>query len=341
VIDAEPLKQFGRRIGIEIRLTPVFALNPEIRRMMEQSRENLFLNPASWTRSEIEKFCDPRTVIPQAKSAITACLNYLTPDEPDPSRPGKPYGLVARYTRRNYYRELRRRLRQVGQFVKKEYGGDAAVYANGPFAEKPLARRSGIGFYGKHSIIINPRFGSWCVLGEGVTDIEFEPDRPLTRSCGRCRKCIDACPTGAIIRPYVIDRRICIQALTNWLGVIPGKISRVWSNRIYGCTTCQEVCPKNEGLKPVKPETEIGVVGQWLSIPDILVMKEEAYRARYSNNQMSAGWINFPAIRRNCLIALGNARDTKTLPIVNKFLKDQNPMLAATARWAKRRIQRG
>lgn len=341
MIDAESLKQFGRRLGIEIRVTSVLAFNPEIRRMMEQSREKLFLNQASWTRSEIEKFCDPRSVIPYAKSAITACLNYLTPNEPDPSRPGEPYGLVARYTRRNYYLELKRRLRQVGQFVKKEYGGDSAVYTNGPFAEKPLARRSGIGVYGKHSVIINPRFGSWCVLGEVLTDTEFEPDRPLARSCGRCRMCIDACPTGAVIRPYVIDRRICLQALTNWLGLIPDEIARVWSNRIYGCTACQEVCPKNAGLKPAPPETEIGVIGQWLPILDILAMKEGAYRARYSNNQMSAGWINFPAIKRNCLIALGNVRDRATLPAVNKFLKDQDPMLSATARWARRRIQRG
>jgi epoxyqueuosine reductase len=341
VIDAEPIKNYGRQSGIEIRITRALPLDKEIRRMRAQSRAGLFINPESWTKKEIDKFCDLKTSLPDARSVITAALNYCTPDEPDPSRPGKPYGLVARYTRRNYYLELRRRLRRLAQFIKKEYGGKSAVYANGPIAEKPLAQRSGLGYYGKHSVIINPRFGSWCVIGEVITNLEVPADKFLTRTCGSCRKCMDVCPTRAIIRPYVLDRRICIQALTNWVGRVPDRIAKVWGNRVYGCTICQDVCPKNTDKKPLPPETEIGIVGQWLSILDILAMKEEEYRARYSNNQMSAGWINFPAIKRNCLIALGNIRDPKTLPAVNKFLKDRDPTLAATACWAKQRIACG
>jgi len=341
VIDAEPIKNYGRQSGVEIRITRALPLDKEARRILEQTRAGLFINPARWSPAEIKKFCDMKTALPDARSVITAALNYYTPDEPDPSLPGEPYGLVARYTRRNYYLELRRRLRRLAQYIKKEYGGNSAVYANGPFAEKPLAQRSGLGFYGKHSVIINPRFGSWCVIGEVITDREVPADKPLTGTCGSCRKCMDACPTRAIIRPYVLDRRICIQALTNWVGVVPDRIAKVWGNRVYGCTICQDVCPKNINKKSLPPETEIGVVGQWLPILDILAMKEGNYRARYSNNQMSAGWINYPAIKRNCLIALGNIRDSKTLPTVNKFLKDRDLTLAATARWAKQRITRG
>jgi len=341
VIDAESIKNFGRRNGIEIGITRALPLRKEVRRILKQSRALLFINPAAWSPKEIEKFCDLKSVMPEARSVITAALNYYTPDEPDPSRPGEPYGLVARYTRRNYYLELRRRLRRLAQFIKKEYGGNSAIYANGPIAEKPLAQRSGLGFYGKHSVIINPRFGSWCVLGEVVTDLAIAPVKPLNQSCGRCRKCMDACPTRAIIQPYVLDRRVCVQALTNWVGVIPDRIAKVWGNRVYGCTICQDVCPKNIVKQPAPSETEIGIVGQWLPILNILAMKEEEYRARYANNQMSAGWINFPAILRNGLVALGNIRDSKILPVVNKFIKGRDQTLAATARWAKRRIMNG
>jgi epoxyqueuosine reductase len=341
VIDADPIKNYGRQSGIEIRIARALLLDKEARRMLRQTRAGLFINPAHWSPSEIKKFCDLKTALPEARSVITAALNYYTPDEPDPSRPGEPYGLVARYTRRNYYLELRRRLRRVARHLEKEYGGKTAVYANGPIAEKPLAQRSGLGFYGKHSVIINPRFGSWCVIGEIVTDLEIPPDKPLALSCGACRKCLDACPARALIQPYVLDRRVCVQALTNWVGVVPDRIAKVWGNRVYGCTVCQDVCPINAGKRSAPSETEIGIVGQWLPVLDILGMKEDEYRARYSNNQISAGWINFPAIRRNCLIVLGNRRDVKTLPAVNKFLKDRDPSLAATARWAKQRITRG
>jgi epoxyqueuosine reductase len=309
--------------------------------MRSQSRAGLFLNPASWTPKNIDEFCDLKSVLPEARTVITAALNYLTPDEPDPSQPGSPYGLVANYTRRNYYLELRRRLRKVARFIEQEYKGACAVYVNGPIAEKPLARRSGLGFYGKHSVIINPRYGSWCVIGEVITDVRFTPDRPLRDSCGTCRICLSRCPTRAILRPYVLDRRICIQALTNWVGVVPDRIAKIWGKRIYGCTVCQDVCPKNIDKKPASPETEIGIVGQWLPVLELLDLSEEGYRVRYSNNQMSAGWINFPAIRRNCLIVLGNARDPGTLPVVERFMKDRDQNLAATASWARQRIKRG
>jgi len=341
VFDAAALKEFGRQTGLELRVCDTHPFITEIRRTNRQARESLFINPESWTPVEVRRFYSLHEHLPGVSSIVAAALNYFTPDEPDPSGPGAPYGLVARYTRRNYYLELRRRLRTAARFIKKEFGGKTAVYANGPIAEKPIAQRSGIGYYGKHSIMINPRFGSWCVLGEILTDAPIKPDPPLEMTCGTCRRCLDACPTRAIIRPYIIDRRRCIQALTNWPSEIPDQIRRVWGNRVYGCTDCQEVCPVNADKKPGRAETEIGIVGQWLPIKDILTMNEEEYRAQYSNNQISAGWINFSAVQRNCLLALGNIRDPGTLPVIEKFTKNPDPILADSARWAKTRICNG
>ncbi|GAI02553.1 unnamed protein product, partial [marine sediment metagenome] len=152
--------------------------------------------------------------------------------------------------------------------------------------------------------------------------------------CGNCLKCIDACPTKAIVYPYVLNCNRCIQALTNWYGIIPDDIAHAWGNRLYGCTICQDVCPANENVKPHSPRTDLGYVGSSISLSDVLQMEENEYRQRFPNNQITATWINFKAIKRNALIALGNIKDKKTLPILKKFARIQDDVLSKTAQWA-------
>ncbi|MCX7994195.1 MAG: tRNA epoxyqueuosine(34) reductase QueG [candidate division WOR-3 bacterium] len=328
------IKDFAKSLGLEIRVTSAEPFIKEAEKIKKQRERGLFLDNNHWQDRDIENFCNPASVLNGAKSIISAFLFYLTPDEPNLSIPGRPYGLVARYTRRNYYKELKKRLKKLAERLKKEYRANMAVHACGPIAEKPIAQRSGIGYYGKHSIIINPEFGSWIVLGEIITDLELEPDTSLNLNCGDCRRCIDVCPTGAIIEPYVIDRKKCIQNLTHHPCIIPDDIARVWADRIYGCTTCQDVCPMNEKIKPEEPKTEIGTVGAYLPLVEILTMDEKTYRSRYANNQISARWVSFDAIKRNALIALGNIKDKKTIPIIKKFLNNSNYILQETARWA-------
>jgi len=334
VINSKGIKEKARELGIEIRIIPAAPFLEEAERIRAQRNRDFFLKDTYWSDRNIEEFCNPSSVLPDAKSIIGSFLFYLTQDKQDPSIPGKPYGLIARYTRRNYYKELRKRLKKLANFLKKEYGGKSFAYSCGPIAEKPIAQRSGVGYYGKHSIIINPDYGSWIVLGEIITDLNIEPDEPLNLDCGECHRCIDACPTNAIIEPYIIDRKKCIQDLTNWLGVIPDDIARVWENRLYGCTTCQEVCPLNKKTKPESPKTEIGNVGAYIPLIEILQMDEETYRKNYPDNQITARWINFDAIKRNALICLGNIKDKRTIPVLKAFTKDPNPMLRNTALWA-------
>ncbi|MGB9719925.1 MAG: tRNA epoxyqueuosine(34) reductase QueG [bacterium] len=328
------IKELAKELGIEVRFVTAEPFVKEMVEMKKQRENNLFLNDEYWSDRNINEFCNPANVLPGAKSIIISFLFYLTPDELDPSTPGAPYGLVARYTQRNYYKELKKRLKKLAGVLKKRYEAKVAVYSCGPIAEKPIAQRSGIGYYGNHSIIINPLYGSWIVLGEIITDLELEPDEPLKIECGKCQKCIDACPTKAIIEPYVIDRKKCIQSLTNYLDIIPDDIARVWSNRIYGCTTCQDVCPVNKCIKPELPKTEIGIVGAYLPLVDILQMDEKTYRDKYANNQITARWINFEAIKRNALIALGNIKDKKTIGLIKRFTNVSSKIISTTAIWA-------
>lgn len=335
MIASKVVKELAEGLNIKVRVTTAESLDEAKTKFKKQQERGLFLHSRGLSDKIItDEFFNPATLLPEARSIISSFLFYLTSDEPDPSIPGNPFGLVARYTQRNYYKELKKRLKKFARILKKEYGGKFIVHCCGPIAEKPIASKSGIGYYGKHGIVINPSYGSWIVLGEVITSLELEPDEPLNINCGKCEECIEACPTRAIIEPYVIDRSRCIQSLANYSGIIPEDIARVWSNRLYGCTTCQEVCPVNKRVKPEPPGTEIGIVGAYVPLIDILKMDETTYRSKYANNQMSARWINFNAIKRNALLALGNIKDKKTIPVIKKFINDDDKIIHQAAIWA-------
>jgi len=339
VIDAERVKTIGRQFGIdEIRITTVQPFSDANVRIKQQRDDGLYLDSEHWQRRDIDRFCDVRTVLPKSRSIIAACQCYLTTETADTDTPGNPQGLVARYTWRNHYADLKERLKRLAAIMKQQCSANCLVFSNGEIAEKPIAQRSSIGYYGKNSLIINQNYGSWIVLGEIITDVEIQPDRPLNMDCGECRQCIDRCPTRALVKPFVLDRRRCIQALTNWYGVLPDEIAGAWDNRLYGCTDCQDVCPANRHVRARQPRTDIGYVGPSVSLQDILKMSEKQYRKKYARNQMTASWINFQAIQRNALVALGNIRDQETLETLREYSKHGDPVLRQTARWALARF---
>ena len=335
MIDAQQVKDLAQEFGIDhVRIATAEPFIDAAARITQQIRAGYYLQSENWYRRDVNDFCNARSVLPDARSIIAACQCYLTDEAIDKGTPGNPSGLIARYTWRNHYADLRKRLRELARVLEEKYGAQYAVYSNGRIAEKPIAQRSGVGYFGKNSIIINQKLGSWIVLGEIVTNLEITPDSPVGVDCGECTKCIDTCPTHAIIKPYVIDRRLCIQALTNWYGVLPDNIARVWGDRLYGCIDCQDACPANSNVKPTPPRTNIGYVGTSISLPEILAMEEAEYRMKYAHNQITAEWIRFKAIQRNAIVALGNIRDQKTLPVLEKLAKHQDEVIAQSAKRA-------
>ncbi len=339
MIDAQIIRTIGSEFGIDvIKITTPEPFIDAALRIKQQIEDGLYLDSEHWHLRNIDDFCDVRTVLPDARSIIAACQCYLTNERVESNTSGEPHGLIARYTWRNHYADLKERLRKLAGVLKNRYMAASVVFSNEQIAEKPIAQRSGIGYYGKNSLIMNRRFGSLIVLGEIITDIEINPDSPDDGGCADCSICIDTCPTQAIVEPYVIDRRRCIQALTNWHGVLPDDIARVWGNRLYGCTDCQDKCPVNHEVEPQPVRAKTGHVGPSASLPKILSMSESEYRQKYACNQMAARWVNFQAIRRNALIALGNIRDKTTMPLLEKYSSDSDAVLAQTARWAMDRF---
>jgi epoxyqueuosine reductase len=339
VIDAERVRTIGRQFGIdEIRITTAQPFSVANIRIKQQRDAGLYLESEHWQHRDIDRFCDVRTVLPGSKSIIAACQCYLTLETADTDTPGNPRGMVARYTWRNHYADLKERLKRLAAAMKQQYSANCLVFSNGEIAEKPIALRSGIGYYGKNSLIINQNYGSRIVLGEIITDVEIQPDQPLNTDCGECRQCIDGCPTRAFVKPFVLDRRRCIQALTNWYGVLPDDIATAWDNRFYGCSDCQDVCPANRHVQARQPRTDIGFVGPSVPLNGILKMSEQQYRTKYASNQMTAPWINFKAIQRNALVALGNIHDQGTLETLREYSQHEDPVLRQTALWALARF---
>jgi epoxyqueuosine reductase len=285
--------------------------------------------------STLVKFTTPARHLKGARSVISAYQSYFTGEPPsaDPER-----GTVAAYTQSNHYEDLRRRLKQLAEFMEKDFGCRTKAFScYVTLAEKPLARRAGLGFYGKNGVIVTPEHGSYVVLGEIITDLELRPDEMLDTTCGDCNLCMEACPTGAIRSPYFVDRNLCIQHLCEWTGAIPAEIREHWANRLYGCTDCQDVCPYNSGISPANRNVTHGAVGSSAALAEILCISDQEFSERFGNNQIGMRERN--AIRRNALIAAGNSGSDTLLPLVSTCMTDDDPVIRLHSLWAISRIK--
>ena len=265
-------------------------------------------------------------------------------------------GRVARYARvRDYHRVMKRRMRELVRELQRELGStiSARWYVDdGPMLDRAAANRAGIGWFGKNTNILTPGFGSWVFLGQVITDLELEPDAPLKKSCGSCVRCIDDCPTGAIVAPYVIDNARCISYLTiENRGPIPRQLRPLMGDWVFGCDICQDVCPVNRKAQPagepIPPPNAAGAVGRsstpespggpvFLDLVELLEISEEDFRSRFAGTSiMRAKWLG---MQRNACVALGNLGEESSVPALSKALREAHPLVRGHAAWALGRI---
>lgn len=285
-----------------------------------------------------------RNVYGWAKAVVCAAVSYLPPEQQPPD--DAPRGLVARIARGvDYHDVMRAKLAALAEVLNRAYP-DARIKVcvdTNPLPERKLAVLAGIGRIGKNGCVHVDNCGSWVALGEIVTDApicgNIEPTQLLLSQCGDCTLCIDACPTGAITSPGVIDRSRCISALTQQAESIQMEHRPALERRIYGCDVCQEVCPLNAGVEPLTPEFAQPVFPG--AHPELLPLLE-ASAVEFSNrvSSSSIGWIGRTRIRRNAAIAAANAGCTAAIPALKAMRSDQDAMLRETARWAIKEIYR-
>lgn len=302
-------------------------------RALREAVESGRLRDYGFARRPAGCFTRPDLALPGAKTIVAVAISYLAA-EPEGRREGV-LGRVARFARgRDYHVVLEERLRELGKWLSAEAGGASyRICADtGPMIDRAAAWRAGIGSYGKNTCIITRESGSWVVLGELVTDVELTPDQPKPiEECGDCSICLSACPSKAILRPFVIDRTRCISHLTQMRGFSPLDLRPLIGDRIYGCDTCQEVCPKNDGARPGAFPMDVGLGGQPDLIPLLNIGVHDFDRLI---GPTAMGWIGRRNFRRNVAVALGNIGDPSAVRALGEALDDPEPVIRAHAGWA-------
>lgn len=297
----------------------------------------------------VERREDPDRIVPGVRSVVCVGLNYYPGTLPadldqDPSR-----GLISNYAwGMDYHDLIAPRLEELAVFIGTEVGTGTgrrithrAYVDTGPVLERAYAARAGLGFVGKNTCLIHPKMGSWLFLGEILVDVELDPtSERVGASCGTCRRCLDACPTGALVAPYVLDARRCISYLTIELkGSIPHELRPLMNNWIYGCDVCQVVCPWQRFARPTK-ERSFWLDGPERAAPmliDLIEMGEEAFQRRYQGSPISR--IGRQRLLRNAAVALGNWGSERAVPALMRALADTESVVREHAAWALSRLQ--
>jgi epoxyqueuosine reductase len=292
-----------------------------------------------WLEKDPARRSDPGRVVPGARSVLVVAVPYGEADEPAPP-PGR--GFVARYARgEDYHRALERRLKlllaDLPGVVGKPVAGRWYV-DTGPVLERAAAARAGLGFIGKNTCLIAPRRGSYLLLGALILDLPLEPDPPAIGSCGKCVRCLEACPTGAFPEPFVLDSRRCVSFWTiEHRGPIPAEIRERMGSMIFGCDVCQEVCPWNRFASEPDPELAPREENRAPELIPLLRLDEETFRERFPRSAVRrakrAGFV------RNAAVALGNAGDRAAVPALVEALRgDPDSIVRGHAAWALGRL---
>jgi epoxyqueuosine reductase len=317
-----------QRRGLELGLDAVGVARAEAyvetERLIRERREQGLFADMKFTMARPEESCHPEGLLPDARSVVSAALCYWEPEAP--LERGK--GRLARYTWRDAYAALRMKLDMLGQ----ELGGAYRVLVDAnQHVDREAAARSGVGFYGKNTMLITRRHGSWVVLGTLVTTADLEPTPKLDADCGSCRLCIDACPTGALDEPGTVDATKCLSYWTQAPAPIPPEYRRDLGAQVYGCDVCQDACPWNRGVERRRhelPPSDAGHVDlvEWLERDGQALVAE---LDRLYVPRKDARWL-----RRNAIVAIGNTGGVDDRLILERFAADDDALLREHAEWA-------
>ncbi|MEH7415228.1 tRNA epoxyqueuosine(34) reductase QueG [Neobacillus drentensis] len=343
-MDTHELKKeliaYSKEIGIDkIGFTsadPFIELKSRLLRQQELGYQSGFEEP------DIEKRVTPAMLLEGAHSIISIALAYpakmTTRVE---SKKGERRGIFSRASwGLDYHHILRDRLTKLEEFIisKLPNAKLKSMVDTGELSDRAVAERAGIGWSGKNCSIITPEFGSYVYLGEMITNISFEPDSPIEDQCGTCRKCLDACPTGALIHGGQINANRCISFLTQTKELIPDEFRDQIGNRVYGCDSCQTACPVNKGINyhfhnEMEPDPEVAKP----LLKPILKLSNREFKKRFGS--VSGAWRGKKPIQRNAIIALAHFKDESAVPELIEVLETEaSSVTRGTAAWALGKI---
>jgi epoxyqueuosine reductase len=329
-VNEAELRALARELGLDAvgaaRAEPYTGTERHIR---ERRARGLFAD-MRFTMARPEESCHPETLLPGARTVISAALCYWLPEPEQP----EGHGRLPRYTWFDAYAQLRQKLGELG----RRLGGSHRVLVDAnQHVDREAAARSGVGFYGKNTLLITRRHGSWVVLGTLVTDVELEPTPPLDLDCGECRLCIDACPTGALDEPGTLDSTRCLSYWTQAPGPPPAEYRAGLGAQVYGCDICQDVCPWNQKSLRTAPPVEDPELAARVALVNpaldwLAAMTPEDFAQWFYGSPIKRA--KYEGLRRNLAIAMGNSGRAACLPRLEEWSRDDDPVLRETAAWA-------
>ena len=334
-----------------------------------------FAASMGYMKRNIERRQDPRQVLPGARSVVVVGLSYFTVDPADDLWNDPSRGRISRYAwGPDYHDVLIRRLDQLAAFIARNAHGDIrhrAYVDTGPVLERDFAAQAGLGFIGKNTCLISPTLGSYLFLGEVLVNVDLEYDAPAANageridvlcsevpqgtqlgrqptrsprrrvgSCGACTRCLTACPTGALMAPYILDSSRCISYLTIELkGTIPSHLRPSMGNWIFGCDECQSICPWPRRFARPTGERFIQNDPEWCAprLLDLIAMDERAFQARFAGGPVLRA--KRRGLLRNVAIALANWGDPQAMPALQRATEDPEPLVREHAAWAMAHIR--
>lgn len=338
------IKRLAAEHGLTVSAVTTADAFPDLAEHLEHHIAQGRMEGLDWFTSERARFsADPRNLQSSAVSILSVGIAYwsVDPGKPDDDQ---PRGRISRYAWGvDYHDLLKQRMRALHQAVEDLAGRPVEarhLVDTARIVDRAVAARAGLGWYGKHSCIIVPGHSSWVLLGELLLDLELEPDPPLDKNCGRCRICLDRCPTGAIVSPYTIDTPRCLSFQTiEQRGAIPREVRPLLGDWIYGCDVCQEVCPYTKAARP-NPDPAFlprSVANAYPSLRWLLSMTEEEFRATYRGTPVPR--TKRRGLARNAAVALGNIGTDEDIPLLIRTVTDHDePLVRGHAAWALGRL---
>lgn len=336
----EEIITYSKEIGIDkigFASADVFTeLKERLRRQQELGYESGF------EKGTVEERTEPTRLLPEAQSIISIALAYPSriPDAPRSTKEDRR-GIFCRASwGTDYHYVLRDRLEKLTAFIESKFPSlmSKLMVDTGELSDTAVAERAGVGFKGKNTLIITPEFGSYVYLGELITNIPFVPDSPVEDSCGDCRICIDLCPTGAITSKGQVNSQRCLSFLTQTKDFLPDEFREKIGTRIYGCDTCQAVCPYNKQVdfhnhEEFEPEPEVAKP----KLKPMLRVSNRDFRAKFGH--VSGFWRGKNPLQRNAMIGLAHYRDeTSVDELIAVMNEDVRPMIRGTAAWSLGKI---
>lgn len=331
---------FSKQIGIDkIGFTTANTFDELKNRLIRQQELNF---QSGFEEPNTEKRVTPALLITEPRSIISIAIAY--PAKMNirvESKKGERRGIFCRASwGTDYHVVIRDRLNKLEEFLSDRIPGVRlkSMVDTGELSDRAVAERAGIGWSGKNCAIITPEFGSFVYLGEMITSIPFEPDMLIEDQCGSCTTCLDACPTGALVQGGQINAQKCIGFLTQTKGFVPDEYREKIGNRVYGCDSCQTVCPKNKGKDyhfhpEIEPDSE---QVKPLLIP-IVKMSNREFKEKFGN--LAGSWRGKKPIQRNAIIALAHFKEETAVPELIDIMKsDARPVIRGTAAWALGKI---